>query len=119
MGHTGRVLGLAWSRDSNLLASAAEDGTVRMWDVASATALRTLRASSAGASGRADEAICLDWSLDGSTLATGYYSGAIRLWDAQTGRRVRSLKEHTDRVVSLAFSHDGRLVASKSYDNTV
>ena len=41
------------------------------------------------------------------------------LWDVASGQLVRTLEGHTDRVASVAFSPDGRLLASGSVDGTV
>ncbi|KAI0052931.1 hypothetical protein FA95DRAFT_1552809 [Auriscalpium vulgare] len=44
----------------------------------------------------------------------------IRIWDARTGETVAGpLRGHTDRVVSVSYSPDGKLVASGSRDGTV
>jgi WD40 repeat protein len=43
----------------------------------------------------------------------------IKLWDVATGREVRTLTGHTDWVNSVAFSPDGRLLASGSGDETI
>jgi hypothetical protein len=45
--------------------------------------------------------------------------GEIKLWDVASGREVRTLSGHTDWVWSVAFSPDGRLLASGSWDTTI
>ena len=43
----------------------------------------------------------------------------VRIWDADTGAIQRTLEGHAGWVRSVAFSHDGRRLASGSYDKTV
>ena len=55
-------------------------------------------------------------TTDGRTLATGGADGRIKLWAADSLRPLQEYGAHTDRVQSVAFSHDGHLVASASTD---
>jgi len=57
-------------------------------------------------------------SPDGGTLAVGYAPYDIILWDAKTGARQKLLKGHSNWVVSLAFSADGKRLISGAGDST-
>jgi WD40 repeat protein len=69
------------------------------------------------ASGSADKTIKL-WDV-----ASGQWhphpDKTIKLWDVASGREVRTLSGHTWSVWSVAFSPDGRLLASGSSDATI
>ncbi len=45
--------------------------------------------------------------------------GQVQLWDVASGREIAALKGHGKGVTSVAFSRDGRLLASGSTDNTI
>jgi hypothetical protein len=68
------VHSVAFSLDGKTLASGSYDGTVRLWDVASRTALETLQ-------GHTDVVQSVAFSPDGRTLASGSSDGTVRLWD--------------------------------------
>jgi WD40 repeat protein len=60
---------------------------------------------------------CAAFSPDGRTLALGD-EGAVRLWDLAAARYRRPLQAKTmGRAVSLAYSRDGRWLASGSEDD--
>jgi WD40 repeat protein len=52
-------------------------------------------------------------------VAAGWGDGQVRLWDVQTGERKETLKGHESQIYSLAFSPDGKTLASTSQDATV
>ncbi len=46
-------------------------------------------------------------------------TGQVRLWDVASGSQVGDLKGHGKGITEVAFSRDGRLLASGSTDNTI
>src|SRR5262249_2257790 len=49
----------------------------------------------------------------------GSWGETVKVWDAQAGQETLTLKGHTSYVHSVAFSPDGKRIASGSSDKTV
>jgi len=55
----------------------------------------------------------------GGAPLSGAADHTIRVWGVESGRCLRVLKGHTDRVLSVAWSPDGRRALSGAADHTV
>jgi WD40 repeat protein len=51
---------------------------------------------------------------DKKILASGGPDKIVKLWNLETGQWIRDLTEHSSAIISLAFSHDGKTLASAS-----
>lgn len=60
------------------------------------------------------------FSPDGATLAIATFNPSVQLWDIATGKMVRGIDDHGKTFAgALAFSRDGRMLASGSWDRII
>jgi len=121
-GHTGPVGSVALSPDGKTLAGVGAHG-VRLWSVT------TGRQIGHPLTGHTNFVESLAFSPDGKTLAGGGYTAYrgqnrvqvwVRMWDVATGRPIgHPLTGRTGDVGSVAFSPDGKTLATASGDGTV
>jgi RNA polymerase sigma factor (sigma-70 family) len=96
---------VAFSPNSDLLASSGREGVVRFWDPRTGKELQQTIGPEKGVNAVA-------FSPNGKLLAGGGSDGVVYLWRAATGQVFRRLEGHKGEVRSLAFSRNGDLLAA-------
>ena len=113
--HTSFVNRVSFTADGLVLATAGNDEVVHIWDATSGELLQSLP--------HANPVATAIWSPSEYLLASGDMTGCIQLFSVNPQNAsptlLASMQEHTSCVDGLAFSPDGRILASASWDGTV
>jgi WD40 repeat protein len=101
------VVGLAASPDGRSVLTTDEHGETRLWDVATGKG----RVVAAGI-----RAAVAAFSPDGKTFLTAGCDQTVRFWDAASGAPAGTPLEHSAKVLTAAFSPNGRHVVTGTDD---
>lgn len=110
--HDASINCVAFSRRGETLATASNDKTVRLWDP---------RTGKSDKDPLVHDARVLAVAIspqDSRIIASGTYEGLVTIWDLKSGQST-SLTGHRGGVSCVAFSPDGRLLASTGHDKLV
>jgi WD40 repeat protein len=110
-GQHGWLTATGLSADGRRAVGGGRDGSVTVWDVASAEVITIIE-------GHDERVSCCALSADGGHLASGSWDESLRVWDVASGRRVTAFTGHEDRVNDCVFSPDAARVLSVSDDRT-
>jgi WD40 repeat protein len=118
-GHTRGVYSVCWSRDGRRVLSGSDDGTARQWEVESGETMPEPIETGH------NYVYAVVYSPDTNLIATGGSDGwdvdehPIKIWDAKTSKLVVTLKGHTNTVLCLAWTKDGKTLISGSNDSSI
>ncbi len=122
-GHTGVLFNLKFSSDGKTLVSVDFNGTFNLWDVASGEQKKTTIIDGAETKNNDLSKLSPDFQsmaialIDRTSLSRP--DSDIGLWNVVTGERDHVLVGHTGSFLSMAFSADGKWLASSANEKTV
>ncbi len=94
--HSDTVLGLDFSPDGTMLASASADKTIRLLDIATQTQIRTLE-------GHTHHVLAVAWQQNGSNIVSASADQTIKAWDSETGQSTRTVGGFPKEISALDF----------------
>jgi WD40 repeat protein/serine/threonine protein kinase len=109
--HQSDVNSVNFSADARWLVSASSDGTARVWDAHTGTALSPPLVHTGAVA-------CASFSPDGGRVVSASLDHTARVWDARTGKPITAPLAHAREVLHAEFSPDGRRVITASMDKT-
>ncbi|MGV0028172.1 protein kinase domain-containing protein [Phormidesmis priestleyi] len=112
--HSKVITSSAIDANGALLFTASEDDTIRLWNLYALKehTLPVIQTDLGGVKAVAS-------SPNGRIVAGGGAYGLVKLWDWHTGQLVASASNHTTEITALAFSPDGRMLATGDRDGKI
>jgi WD40 repeat protein len=104
---------VTFSRDGTYLATVGYAKTAKVWNADTGVKERSF-------TGHQASVFCVAFHPTGRYLASGDSDFKVKLWALATGREVHpALSGHTDYVQGVAFSQDGRYLATASWREVI
>ncbi len=111
-GHRGEVRGCAISLAGDIIISASDDNTLKVWDAHTGEERLTLR-------GHTGEVHGCAISPSGDFIVSASADNTLKVWDAHTGEERLTLSGHRGEVRGCAISPQGDFIVSASDDRTL
>ncbi|MCC0179484.1 caspase family protein [Waterburya agarophytonicola K14] len=104
---------IKYSPDGKIIASAAWDKTIKLWDAETGKLIDTLI-------GHQDGVNTIAFTPDSQTLISASEDKTIKIWSIlDKTKLIKTLEDHTDSIKAVTVSPDGQLIASGGYDNKI
>ncbi|KAM9392654.1 coronin-7 [Pholidichthys leucotaenia] len=119
--NSANVADFAWDPfDNHRLAVAGEDAKIRVWQVPEGGLKETLTEPELIVQGHTEKIYSIKFHpLARDLLASSSYDLTVRLWNLEDGEQVKLLTGHEDQVFGMAWSPDGKLLATVCKDGKV
>eukprot|EP01027_Heterolobosea_sp_BB2_P012284 GEZU01017814.1.p1 GENE.GEZU01017814.1~~GEZU01017814.1.p1 ORF type:complete len:309 (-),score=25.92 GEZU01017814.1:192-1118(-) len=111
-GHRAPVTGVLFHPTFNLLVSASEDASIRVWDFESGELEKSMR-------GHTNAVQHVSFDRTGNFLASCSADLSIKLWDFKTYECIKTMNGHEHNVSCVEFMPDGDHLISCSRDKTI
>ena len=105
--HHGAITGMAYSEDGRWIVTVGEDATLKVWDAAYHTLIRTIEL---------DDGRATALALNGVRALTAHANGKTVLWDLERAAKVATVQRNEANIWAVAFTGDATRFATASHD---